>query len=160
MWRRILIGAGLVFVLVVAVRQTLKLLASEESRVRAAVERVIDAFNDRDGGDVLEGLTTDFRETTLGFGRDDIRRALAVAFLRGGTPLARGDQRAAVRGDIAVRVDGEAATAEFVIAVESRSGGEWTETWRAAFVIELEKRDDRWLLHRSSHESLSGRRPF
>lgn len=153
-----LIGAALWFGYVFVASS----LQSDEDRVRIVLEDIVDAFNARKPKRILEHLDASWREESSRLDREKLRTLLRAMALRSGALAGANPKgrRAFLESGIEVDVDGETAIAVFEAGVRARAGRDARELWRAAFTCEFKRIDGDWLMVRSRHETISGRRPF
>ena len=153
-----LVALGLLAVLV---RTVVRMLRSDETRIRQAIQDAAGGFGDARMDPILDVLARDFVDETSGFRREDLRAALASAFFSEKDPETRGfPYRLEIADDaLAIRVEkGEPdrATATFPGVVVDVRGGARREAWSFTVEGHLEEREDGWQFVTSTHETTGG----
>lgn len=161
--RRLALLLSLAVVLGFGLRALVRALASDETRIRWRVEEMAEGFDATRMNPILAGLAHDFVDDGSGATKEELRAALAQAFLQRKDPVTKafpwrvklreGEPRARVAG-------GEPRTAEFdtELAFEESHGAEWTPCWRVRVHAELIDTDDGWKIRRTRVDTLDGRR--
>ena len=141
---RILYVAAAAFVLVFCFRQVRNWLASDEEKIRALVERMVDGVEDSDSGQILGGIDRDrYRDATSGLRHADLHQALLYLFLQQRKDLDPElvDLQIAPLED----VDPPRATVSFHCRIEELlSNGTRKPWWEFTGVGELEKIEGDW----------------
>jgi hypothetical protein len=138
-------------------------LASDETRVRWVIERMVEGFNDTRASPCLDGFATSYVDTSSGADRETVHRALAYLF------FTRKDETTKKflyevempENDLSITVvDGDAptATAEGVARFFEVHGEERKLAWEVRFRGELAEGDDGWQFVRTTHETSAGTR--
>lgn len=127
-------------------------LASDETVVRWRLEGLVESFNDRSVLSFASGFSPDYRDDTAGVDRSMLQRMLLVV----------GRQRPGYRaeldpGRLVVTVGEPPDTARAEGAVRLLDGGQLL--WEVALRAELQRVRGDWLVTRTEHETLQGRRP-
>ena len=156
---RILTLLCLIVLSAFGLRELVLILASDETRITWLVEEMQAGWVDGDVGACTDGIALDW----IHAGQTDVDHARLVQGLRG--KFLRERQERVVRGleipagGLTIAVDGDRATvlceARFLQVVD----GAPRLVWHARLRAELERRDAGWLIVRSEHEDLDGRRP-
>jgi hypothetical protein len=169
---KIFTGLVVLGLAVLAGRWACHALASDETRIRWRIEAMQEGFNDQRTARVLRGLTQDFRDATEGVGRQEVREALASIFLRNlgnqGVPteyrLELPDEhwRIELHEEPEADADGPQRARAWIKAVFTEVRGEATELyWDVDIEAELiEDPEQGWLIQRTEHKTISGRRRF
>lgn len=149
-----------VAVLVLGGRALLRALASDETKIRLALEEACEGFGSARMDPVLAFVARDFVDDTTGFEREDLRAALASAFFQEKDPATKGFpyRASAPPESVAVTVQpdrGEATIRFLVRVVDVRGGGERT-AWEFTVDGRMRRGDDGWQLVRSTHETRTG----
>lgn len=155
---------GLLFVVVALVliggRAILRALASDEDRIRRKLDEACEGFGDARMDPILAFLSRDFADETSGFGRDDVRGAVAAAFFQEKDPTTRGFPfRASYAPEsLAIALDqGGARTGQisFVVTVTD-TRGQGRTAWEFKVDGTVREGEDGWQLARCSHDTRSG----
>jgi hypothetical protein len=167
MAKRLIIGFAVLIAIWIAYFSLAERLRSDEDRVRGALREISSAFNEQEVGRVKDHLHPDWRDETLKVDRERLGMMMRAAFMRRGPLSGSGlNRRVELQGpgggfdEIEVTIDGDRAEATFDAVFLERDGASYAEKWRGAFTCELRRVDGDWLLFRSRHETVSGRRPF
>lgn len=156
--KRILLGLVLALVAIVVVRQAVRALASDETRIRWMVEEMVDGFNEGSGKRASSGFaeTWRYREETLR--RDDLRGGLLAEFQRQRSQQARRlTLRASVpESSLAIEVTGDTAHMELELHIEKLRGEVWEPHWTLRAKASLERGDEGWRIVEVSKEDLEG----
>lgn len=122
----------------------------DEEEIRRAIESVAQGAEDADVGDTLETLAEEYEDSS-GLTREGLRMMLVRQF-------ARGRALHVVIGPIKVEMTGEdSAHAGFEVwLAEGADGlGLWPENTDSLHVeVDLERREDEWLIVASEHEEI------
>lgn len=162
MIKRIIVIVVLLLLVGAAVVKVVDLMTSDETKIWHVIDDVARAFGTRDRGDLVRHFAPSWRDETTGVERADLDRGLMWLFqdqsrVHEGLFTLRADPDA---NAYTVDVDGDRASARTEVAIEQRETGGWEEVWRIALELELERRDGRWMIASTRHETLSGARPF
>jgi hypothetical protein len=148
-------------------RALVRLLASDETRIRWALEEMRDGFNDTELAPVVDRLHPMFREEQSGADLDMVEQALIAVFFGEIDPTTK---------SFALRVDGDfdawtvevaeqdlesgaSARASGDFAISRRKGEQETLLWRARASLELSLHDEEgWQVLRASVDTLEGAR--
>lgn len=161
--RRIAVVLSLLVVLGFGVRALVRAFASDPTRIRWLVEDMAEGFDATRMNPILAALDKDFVDDGSGATKEELRAALAQAFLQRKDPqtkafpwrvrLGEGEPRARV-------ADGDPKTAVFdtELAFEESHGAEWTPCWRVRVQAELVDTDEGWKIRRTRVDTLDGRR--
>lgn len=139
--------------------------ASDQSRIHAQIDSFVAGFNDRDLGDCLAVLDPEFRDETMPMlDKKQLQRVLAFVLSSQLRSSTRGvEMRIQVPREsrtIEIEDGTEQASADFDLRVEGRSQDKWKLLWRVRVEGRLRKVDGTWLLYRTQHRTLEGKRPL
>jgi len=157
MVKRILLGLFVVAGLYLGVGLVVRLLASDETRIRWLVEQMEEGYNTGHPGSCVGPLAKDWRHEGYGVDREMLLGGLFQT-ARDRDPKTR-ELRSRVTTDLeslAIAVDGDRATLTARATFEGLRGGAWQEVWRLEIEAELERRDEGWRIVRSRHHDLQG----
>lgn len=157
------IGLGLVALglLAALVRFLVVTLASDETKIRWAIQDAADGFGRARLAPVLAALAPDFQDETSGFRREDLRGPLIAVFFQEKDPATKRFPYRLEIADEALEIAvtrGEPDSAEVAFQgsiVDTRGGGR-RAAW--AFRIEgrMEEREEGWVFVRTTHETREG----
>ena len=139
--------------------------ASDQSRIHAQIDSFVAGFNDRDLGDCLAVLDPEFRDETMPtLDKKQLQRVLRYVLLSQMRSSMRGvEMRIQVpreSREIEIEDGAEQASADFDLRVEGRSQDKWKLLWRVRVEGRLRKVDGTWLLYRTQHRTIEGKRPL
>ncbi len=143
-------------------RALLDTFASDETKIRDAIEDARDGFDRTRMDPVLALLAGDFEDETSTYRREDLRAGLAAVFFQAKDPATkRFPFRAVIDPDsvtIAVQ-PGEPKSAQVSIplAIHDVRGGGDRVAWRVQIEAGFEERDGDWKLVRTRHTTREGR---
>ena len=146
-------------VVAIAVAAWLFLGPSPEEQVRRHIRAMAEDFNAGRTGPCSQGLSEDYRETTVGVDRQEIRGYLASLALPDLTQSKPFRYRVTLPEEFDVTIDPEdakKATTEFIAVFGELSKEEWRDRWNVRINAEVVKIDGDWKVRRSSHETLKG----
>lgn len=158
--RILLVLLGLV-ALFFGVRAGVRMLASDETKIRWLLEDMTEGFDDTRMNPILSGLAQDFVDDGSGARKDDVRAALGYLFLQRKDPKTRKFPYRARIEVQALRVSaGRQAEAEFELVLEQSDGEDaWGEAWKAHVHAELAQDSGDWFLRRTRVDTLAGKQP-
>jgi hypothetical protein len=156
---RFLLSAIAAFAAFFGVRALIRALASDETKIRWVVEDMVKGFNTTHMSLVLDGLAHDYRDETSGADRELVHAGLAHLFFENvDTETKRFLQRVEIpAGELAIEIDGERATVDFLAQFFETRGTTETPAWKARGHASLAKTKDGWKIVRSEERTLSGR---
>jgi hypothetical protein len=136
-------------------------LASDETRIRLALERACEGFDAARVDPVLDVLAPDFQDGTTGFQRADVHAALSAAFFQEKDPDTRAfPYRVEVDfGGASIEIEpGEpdAARVAFTATVVDVRGGERREAWSFQVEGRMEEREQGWCFVEMTQRTVSG----
>jgi hypothetical protein len=148
-----------------AVYSGFRMLASDETKIRWLLEDATESFNGTSVSGCVAGFHMDYKDKTDRLiDRGTLSQALLYMFMhkRDGKSdrfLYRVDLPAESL-TILIEEDGEAvATFDLHLELQEQDDGERREAWRIGATAWLRETDGDWLIHRSSHRTISGRQP-
>lgn len=161
MLRRIGLALVALGILAAVARVLVLKLASDETKIRWAIQDAAEGFGEARMDPILDVLARDFVEETSGFRREDLRAVLASAFFSEKDPKTKGfPYRLEIAEDaLAIQVEkGEPdrATATFPGVVVDVRGGQRREAWSFTVEGRLEEREDGWCFVTATHETTGG----
>jgi hypothetical protein len=165
--KRLLLAVVALLLIGFAGRALLRLLASDETKIRWALEEMRDGFNDTELAPIVDHLHPLFREEQSGADLDMVEQALIAVFFG---EIDTTTKSFALRVDsdfdawtvdvVARDIDSPAsarAVGEF--AMSRRKGEQETLLWRARAALELSQDDeDGWQVLRATLDTLEGDR--
>lgn len=159
--RRIGLALVALGILAVLARVLVRALASDETKIRRAIQDAAEGFGAARMDPILDVLAREFVDETSGFRREDLRAALASAFFSEKDPETKGfPYRLEIAEDaLEIRVEeGEPdrATATFPGVIVDVRGGARREAWSFTVEGRLEEREDGWCFVASTHETTGG----
>jgi hypothetical protein len=158
--KRFFLSALAAIALFVGVRAVVRMLASDETKIRWVVEEMASGFNRTRMSPVLGGLAHEFLDETWGADRELVHAALAHLFFeRKDAETKRFLYRLDIpRDEMSVEVDGDSARSDFVASFFEVHKSDEQLAWRARVHAELVKTDDGWKIRRSEEKSVDGTR--
>lgn len=155
-----LVPAAFVAILVVV---AIKALAGDESRIRSQIEAFTVAFNDQNLGNCLDVIDPGYRdESVTEVDRKMLTTVLRYVFMK----QMRSDGKAVAmrirvpEQSLHIEIDeGEKAHVDFEGILENRKGEEWRLQWHVQVESTMRKVDGDWLIYRTRHSTLEGKRP-
>lgn len=161
MLRKIGLALVVIGLAAVLVRTLVLKLASDETKIRWAIEDAAEGFGDARMDPLLAVLARDFRDEPAGYTREDLRTALAALFFGEKDPETKGfPYRCEVAAD-AIRIEvvkGEPdrATVTFPGTIVDVRGGTRRDAWSFEVEGRMEERDDGWCFVKSAHTTTGG----
>ncbi|MCY2958815.1 MAG: hypothetical protein NTY35_01520 [Planctomycetota bacterium] len=161
MLRRIGIALVVLGLLAAGVRMLVLKLASDATKIRWAIQDAAEGFSEARMDPVLAVLAREFRDETSGFGREDLRGALAGAFFGEKDPETKGFPYRCEIADEAIQIEvvkGEPdrATVSFPGKLVDARGGTRREAWSFQVEGRMEERPEGWCFMTTTHETLEG----
>jgi hypothetical protein len=159
--RKIGIALVVVGLLAVAIRSLVLALTSEETKIRWAIQDAADGFRDARMDPILTVLTREFRDETSGFGREDLRAALAGAFFGEKDPKTKSFPYRCEIADDSIHVvltPGEPARASVTFPgqiVDTRNDSR-REAWSFTVEGQMEVRGGSWCFVTTTHATVAG----
>lgn len=147
--------------LAVGVRWLIRTLSSDETKIRVAIEEACEGFGEKRMDPILSVLARDFRDETSGFGREDVRGAVAAAFFGEKDPETKSFPFRCEIDPQAIEIelvkgDPDSATVAFPGTVVDVRGGGRREAWSFRLTGRMEEREDGWCLVTAEHQTLEG----
>jgi len=150
--RRLPLLALIVVGLVVGGVALASALTSDEERIRERLADLVTDFNERSALSLSGGYTADFVDETTGADRSLLRQLVLVLDQR------RSSYRTELVPDaLVIEVEDGADTAAAVFDARLLDGDR--SVWEVKIHAELRREGGAWLIARSRHETLAGRRP-
>ena len=150
---------GLVVFAIVGLRTVILALASDEARIRWAIEDMIEGYQEGDVGDSTEYLAREWtHEEAPGIDVEYLKQGMRGRYL---TDRQEGHRRRAGLDEesLAIDVTEDLATTVFEVRFfRTRTDQEQLE-WHARFRADWRRGDGGWEILRSGHENVSGQRP-
>jgi len=156
--KRVLLGLLFLVVALIAVRQVVFLLASDETKIAWLIEGMEEGFNDAHAGRAVEGLANDWGHAGSPIDRSSLQAALFQEFRSfGQSKKGRETYRVTVIEDsLEITVDGDRASIACEAEFARQHEEEWSPVWRIRIDAKLEDGEDGWRFTSSSHEDLVG----
>ncbi|MBI5365093.1 MAG: hypothetical protein HZA53_18090 [Planctomycetes bacterium] len=162
--RRVLFSIAVLIVLWFGGRAIVRSFASDATKIRWAVESMIDGFDRTRTDDVLEGLAPEFLDETYGADRAMVRSACAYLFFQAKDPTTKGFLYSAEcepsgivvtedRGGGPSRAEAQLDTRFF-----EKKGDERKLVWRIDVRAQFVERDGEWRILRSETRTVEGER--
>jgi len=135
----------------------IRMLASDETKIRWLVEGMEQAYNTGDAGDCVAPLARNWRHE----GYEIDRQFLLGAVFQASRERDKETREMLTRVDVdedalAITVDGERATLAAEAVFSRLRKGEWQETWRIRVEGELVDGEDGWEILRTRHSDVRG----
>jgi len=147
--------------LAVGIRYLVLTLASDETKIRWAIQDAAEGFGDARANPVLELLARDFQDQPSGYTREDIRGPLAAVFFQEKDPETKGFPYRLEIADEAIAIevtkgDPDSAAVSFPGKIVDTRGRQRRDAW--AFEIEgrMEEREDGWCFVSTTHRTIDG----
>ena len=162
--RRVLLSLATLVVLWFAGRALVRFFASDEMKLRWAVESMIDGFNRTRTDDVLAGLAPDFLDESFGADRAMVRQACAYLFFQAKDPTTKGFLYVAECEPSEIVVTkghgSEPARAEAKLDARffEKKGEERALVWRIEVRARFVEEAGEWRITRSETRTIDGER--
>jgi hypothetical protein len=159
--RRIGLALVVLGLLAAGARWLVHALTSDETKIRVAIEEACEGFGDKRMDPILAVLARDFRDETSGFGREDVRGAVAGAFFGEKDPETKGFPFRCEIDPQAIEIqlvkgDPDRATVALTGTVVDLRGGTRREAWSFQLTGRMEERDDGWCFVTTEHRTTGG----
>ena len=165
--KRILLAITAISLLAVVSYVAYRRLASDETKIAWLLHDAAAAFDSMHRGGCLAAFHDDFTDSStpvvgqVVLDRAILGQVLLLLFTRD-VDRGTGEFRYRVHlpeDRLQIEVADDTATATFELQLERRTGDEWKPAWEVRITAELLEEEGSWLIRRSSHQTLSGRRP-
>jgi len=142
-----------------AVQRVRGFFISDEERIQAKVEEMLEGFNEAKAATCLRGLSPNWRDGQTGIARGFLARVLHGSLFQEEDPQTkRFLYRVELEEQLAIVLDpeeGERASIEMLAHFETLRDGAWSSTWRVRVEAEMKKDPDRgWEAIRTERETL------
>ena len=157
--KRIFLALLLVIAGYVGGRWIVDFFVSDETKIRNAVEEMVEGFNEGSGKRATSGLAETWTHGKTEMRRQELRGYLLSEFQQQRSQKAR---RLTVRVEVpeetlVVTVNGDSAEMVLEANFEKLGGEEWKPLWRMRVTATLSKLEDGWRIVRTEKEDLEGR---
>ena len=135
-------------------------MASDETKIRWVFEDEAAAFNGMALLVSMEGFASDYRDTTRGITRQQLRRATAGLFQYRRLPDGTFRYRVELpEDDYVATIDGDKAKVDLPLWLFDLADSDTEPAWNVLVHAELEKREGVWYIVRSTHDTMAGDLP-
>ncbi len=137
---------------------------SDEAIIKNQLLDVAEAFNDRLARSCVEILADDFRDTTTGYGKQDIRERLFYLFTKTRNIKGKFPYRVVIRENLVEveldRPDRVTGTIRFNCQLMRVEDNRESIEWEFEVTAGGKKADNTWLFTTAEHKTSGGTRPF
>lgn len=162
--QRIALIIGLLLVAGVGFFFIAPVFESDEGRIRGVVLDLVEEFNARKARSMMKRFAAEYRDQTMGLSRETVAQNLKYAFAKIRNIKGRFPYRVQIPAEfVLVELNPEDRTkgsAKFALQVLRVEGADEYLEWEAEFTLGVAQSKDGWLVTSSSHETVSGSRPF
>lgn len=139
-------------------RALVRLLASDETLIRWAIEDMEEGYNEGDVGDAIGPVHERWAHEGYEFDRELLRAVLVGEFLQDRDPETKKLLRRVrlVEDSLVVEAEGDGARARVEAVFSRREQGEWRDVWHAHVESDWRRTEDGWRLTSSRHEDRAG----
>lgn len=161
--KRILLGLALLVAAFFVGRAAYRAFVSDRTKIDWLLAEEMAAFNGGSMLTVMPNFAADFRDVTSGIDGQSLRAAVLWAWKNRRDVEGRFTWRVELpEGSGEVLIEGDAATAKFPLQLSEGAGAggdDGRAVWLLEVQAELQKRDGRWWLTSSRHETKAGAAP-
>ena len=150
-----------VAIIVLMVFVAIRMFASDESRIRSQIESFTVAFNDQNLGNCMDVIDPEYRdETVRRVDRKMLESVLRYIFMSQMRSVGIPMRIRVPESSIAIEIEeGEQAAVEFEGILENEKAEGWKLQWHLKIESRMRKVDGDWIIYRTSHSTIEGKRP-